>query len=256
MTAIALQEVSMRFGTGARSVVALESANLEIASREIVSIVGPSGCGKTTVLNLVAGFLQPTEGIILVGGRPAGPPASDRTVVFQADAVFPWLSVRKNLEYGPKVQGKPSRSYSARVDHFLDRVGLTSFADAYPKTLSGGMRKRVDLARAYVGDPDILLMDEPFGALDVFTKEAMWRVLSDILMEERKTVVFVTHDIEEAIIIADRVIVMTPRPAQVAADFRVPFEFPRHLELRASPAFQAMRTDITELLRDRIGQRL
>ncbi len=227
MTAVSFSEVSVRFWSPPDAVVALDRTSLDVESNEIVSIVGPSGCGKTTLLNLVAGFLAPTDGSVLLDGVPAGPPSADRAVVFQADAVFPWLTVRQNLEYGPRVRKEPSGAYRDRVDHFMEKVGLTQFADAFPKTLSGGMRKRVDLARAYVSNPKVLLMDEPFGALDVFTKEAMWRVLGDILEDERKTVIFVTHDIEEAIIVADRVVAMTPRPAKVAAEVAVPFPFPQ-----------------------------
>lgn len=248
MTSVSLSEVSVRFPSPSGPVVALAEISLDVESNEIVSIVGPSGCGKTTLLNLVAGFLAPSSGSVLLDGVPPGPPSADRAVVFQADAVFPWLTVRQNLEYGPKVRRMPAATYRGRVDHFLERVGLTQFADAYPKTLSGGMRKRVDLARAYVSDPKVLLMDEPFGALDIFTKEAMWHVLGDILEEERKTVIFVTHDIEEAIIVADRVVAMTPRPAKVAAEVAVPFPFPRPIELRSSPEFQAMRQELSGIL--------
>lgn len=253
MTAVSLSQVSVRFTSSSGSVAALDDTTLNIDSNEIVSVVGPSGCGKTTLLNLVAGFLAPTTGSVLLDGVPSGPPSADRAVVFQADAVFPWLTVRQNLEYGPRVRGLKSAAYRDRVDHFLDKVGLTQFAEAFPKTLSGGMRKRVDLARAYVSDPKVLLMDEPFGALDVFTKEAMWRVLGDILEEERKTVIFVTHDIEEAIIVADRVVAMTPRPAKVAAEVPVPFPFPRPLELRSVPEFQSMRQELSAMLAEQVA---
>jgi NitT/TauT family transport system ATP-binding protein len=252
VTAVSLSEVSVRFSSSSGSVVALERTSLDVESNEIVSVVGPSGCGKTTLLNLVAGFLAPTAGSVLLDGVPSGPPSADRAVVFQADAVFPWLTVRQNLEYGPRVRGLRSEAYRDRVDHFLEKVGLTQFAEAFPKTLSGGMRKRVDLARAYVSNPKVLLMDEPFGALDVFTKEAMWRVLGDILEEERKTVIFVTHDIEEAIIVSDRVVAMTPRPAKVAAEVPVPFPFPRPLELRSSPEFQGMRQRLSAILAEQV----
>jgi NitT/TauT family transport system ATP-binding protein len=253
MTTVSLSAVSVRFPASPAPILALDETSLDVASNEIVAVVGPSGCGKTTLLNLVAGFLSPTDGSVLLDGAVAGPPSADRAVVFQADAVFPWLTVRKNLEYGPRVRGEASATYRDRVDHFLSKVGLTQFADAFPKTLSGGMRKRVDLARAYVSDPKVLLMDEPFGALDIFTKETMWRVLGDILEEERKTVIFVTHDIEEAIMVADRVVAMTPRPAKVAAEVPVPFPFPRHLELRSSREFQDMRQRLAAILADQVA---
>lgn len=248
MTTVSLSEVSVHFWSASGDVVALHEASLDVAAHEIVAVVGPSGCGKTTLLNLVAGFLAPTDGRVLLDGVPVGPPSAERAVVFQSDAVFPWLTVRQNLEYGPRVRGASPESYRGRVHHFLERVGLVQFADAYPKTLSGGMKKRVDIARAYVSNPQVLLMDEPFGALDIFTKESMWRVLGELLEEERKTVIFVTHDIEEAIFVADRVVAMTPRPARVAAEVNVPFPFPRDIQIRASAEFQQMRQELSALL--------
>lgn len=244
MTPIALRSVTKVFPRGNDSVVALEQTNLEIDPGEILCVVGPSGCGKTTVLNLIAGFIEPTAGEVLIGGQPAGPPDARRAVVFQQDAVFPWLTVRRNIEYGPRMQGLRTADAAARVEHFMDIVGLSDFADAFPKQLSGGMRKRVDLARAYVSNPQVLLMDEPFGALDVFTREAMWLALRRVLSEDPKTVFFVTHDIEEAIFVGDRIVVMTPRPAKVRADITVPFPRDRELDIRASNEFQALRLEI------------
>jgi NitT/TauT family transport system ATP-binding protein len=245
---IQVKDVEKCFHRRRSEVVALTQANLEIESKEIVSVVGPSGCGKTTLLNLIAGFDTPTGGEILKNGRAVNCPGADRAVVFQADAVFPWLTVRDNLSYGPRMRGARKREWGPKVEHFLRIVGLVEFANAYPKELSGGMRKRVDVARAYVSDPEILLLDEPFGALDVFTKEAMQRSLLDIWSEVPKTVLFITHDIEEAIFIGDRVVVMTPRPGRVAAEFPVEFGRPRTVELRAEPAFQQLRLKIGALL--------
>jgi NitT/TauT family transport system ATP-binding protein len=248
MPEIKITDVEKRFRRGRTETIALAQTDLEIESKEIVSVVGPSGCGKTTLLNLVAGFDVPTGGEILKNGRGVSGPGADRAVVFQADAVFPWLTVRDNLSYGPRMRGTPKRDWGPRVEHFLRLVGLDDFAKAYPKELSGGMRKRVDLARAYVSDPEVLLLDEPFGALDVFTKEAMQQALLGIWAEVPKTVLFITHDIEEAIFIGDRVIVMTPRPGRVAAEFAVKFSRPRTIELRAEPAFQQLRLKIGALL--------
>jgi NitT/TauT family transport system ATP-binding protein len=238
----------MIFGSGENAVYALKDANLEVKSGEFVSLVGPSGCGKTTALNLVAGFLSASKGVVRIGDHVAGPPDGRRVVVFQDDAVFPWLTVRKNLEYGPRVQGKAASSYRQTVEKYLALVGLEQFGDAYPKNLSGGMRKRVDLARAYVSDPEVMLMDEPFGALDIFTKESMWEILTTFRRESRKTVIFVTHDIEEAIMVSDRVIVMSPRPARITAEVEIPFAFPRHLDARNQPEFQALRQEIVRIL--------
>jgi NitT/TauT family transport system ATP-binding protein len=248
VTAIAIRAVEKRFRTRGGEVVALSQTDLEIEPHEIVSIVGPSGCGKTTLLNMVAGFAEPTRGEVLADGRPVTGPGADRAVVFQADAVFPWLTVRDNLSYGPRIRGVPRSEWAPRVDRFLTTVDLVDFADAYPKQLSGGMRKRVDLARAYANDPEVLLLDEPFGALDVFTKEAMQQSLLAIWEEVPKTVLFVTHDIEEAIFVGDRVIVMSPRPGRVTADVEVPFERPRTIEVRADPAFQQLRLRIAAIL--------
>ncbi len=248
-SAISVVDVTKRFSSGGgREVVALDRTGLDIESLQIVSLVGPSGCGKTTLLNLIAGFTLPSSGQVLVNGRVIDSPGPDRAVVFQADAVFPWLSVRDNLRYGPRIRGVARADYEPRVEHFLGLVGLREFATAYPKQLSGGMRKRVDLARAYVNDPDVLLLDEPFGALDAFTKEAMQRALVQIAAQEPKTIVFVTHDIEEALFVADRVFVMTPRPGRVSADIAVPFGRPRTMELRAEPEFQQLRLRITGML--------
>ena len=202
MGQITVSHVSKMFRTARKTTIALNETDLTIKDKETVCIVGPSGCGKTTLLNLIAGFISPTSGAIEVDGRRVTGPSAQRAVVFQSDAVFPWLTVRQNVAFGPKVQGKRPGS-GERVDRFLDLVGLQDFAAAFPKELSGGMRKRVDLARAYASGPDVLLLDEPFGALDLFTKEAMWLALKQIAAAEPKTVVFVTHDIEEALFLGD-----------------------------------------------------
>jgi ABC-type nitrate/sulfonate/bicarbonate transport system ATPase subunit len=249
VTAISVRGVSKRFSRrGVEDVLALSAIDLDVAPLQTVAIVGPSGCGKSTLLNLIAGFASPSEGSIAVNGRPVTGPAADRAVVFQGDAVFPWLSVRRNLTYGPRMRGVPAREYEPRVQRFLQVVGLAGFADAYPKELSGGMRKRVDLARAWINEPDVLLLDEPFGALDVLTKEAMQQALLAIVAEEPKTTLLITHDIEEAVYVADRVIAMSPRPGRLIAELPVPFARPRTPELRADPQFQQLRMRILGLL--------
>lgn len=250
MSAITVTAASKTFGSNRRSVRALSATELRVDSGEIVCVVGPSGCGKTTLLNLIAGFEAPTSGVIEVDGREVAGPSADRAVVFQSDAVFPWLTVRGNVSYGPRVRGVAERDWQPRVDGILERVGLAEFAKAFPKELSGGMRKRVDLARAYVNNPGVLLLDEPFGALDVFTREAMWQLLVSVWEDEPKTILFVTHDIEEALLLGDRVVVMTPRPAKVKEIVDVPFARPRDLDLRTAPEFQELRTQVTRLLRE------
>jgi len=247
---IVVDHVAKVFATARKRTVALNQTDLTIAADETVCIVGPSGCGKTTLLNLIAGFISPTEGTIRVGGREVTRPGADRAVVFQADAVFPWLSVANNVAYGMRVQGMGATERRARVEHYLELVGLADFRTAFPKELSGGMRKRVDLARAYASGPGVLLLDEPFGALDLFTKEAMWLALAGVVAAEPKTIVFVTHDIEEALFLGDRVVVMTPRPARVHSIVEVPFGPDRDLDLKASPEFQSLRTAIAHTLRE------
>jgi NitT/TauT family transport system ATP-binding protein len=250
MGQITVSAVSKRFETARKTTVALNDTDLTIADKETVCVVGPSGCGKTTLLNLIAGFMLPSSGSITVDDSPVTGPSAERAVVFQSDAVFPWLTVRDNVAFGPRVQRRPALERAERVERFLDLVGLADFAPAFPKELSGGMRKRVDLARAYASDPDVLLLDEPFGALDLFTKEAMWLALKRVAAAEPKTIVFVTHDIEEALFLGDRVIVMTPRPARVHSIIDVPFGAERALDLRADPAFQALRMEIAHSLRE------
>jgi NitT/TauT family transport system ATP-binding protein len=249
MTAIAVEGVTKRF-TGRRGdeVVALDRIDMDVKPLETVAVVGPSGCGKSTLLNLIAGFAEPTEGRVAVDGRDVRGPGADRAVVFQGDAVFPWATVRDNVTYGPRMRRIPSADYGPRADRFLRLVGLEGFEHAYPKELSGGMRKRVDLARAWTNEPQVLLLDEPFGALDVLTKEAMQLALVSIVADEPKTTVLITHDIEEAVFVADRVVAMTPRPGRIVAEVRVPFPRPRVPELRADPEFQRLRMEILGLL--------
>ncbi len=249
MTAVAVRGVTKRFATrhGAE-VVALRGVDLQIEALETVAVVGPSGCGKSTLLNLVAGFARPSAGDVLVGGTAVKGPGADRAVVFQGDAVFPWLTVRGNVTYGPRIRGVRREEQERRAERFMRLVGLEGFEDAYPKELSGGMRKRVDLARAWTNEPQVLILDEPFGALDVLTKEAMQHALLSIVAEEPKTTLLITHDIEEAVFVADRVVAMSPRPGRIAAEIAVPFGRPRRPELRADPEFQRLRMKILGLL--------
>jgi len=250
MGVIDITHVSKQFQSRHSSILALSETNLRIEDLEIVCVVGPSGCGKTTLLNLIAGFLEPTSGSVLVDGEAVRGPDASRSVVFQSDAVFPWLSVRRNVEYGLRLRQVDSHTREERVRRYLDLVDLSSFADAFPKELSGGMRKRVDIARAYASGPEVLLLDEPFGVLDIFTKEAMWLALHAVNAAEPRTIVFVTHDIEEALFIGDRVVVMTPRPARVHEEIRVPFGKDRDLDIRGGAAFQEMRLHISHTLRE------
>ncbi|MDO5657446.1 MAG: ABC transporter ATP-binding protein [Paracoccus sp. (in: a-proteobacteria)] len=240
MPEISFRDVTMRFG----DLLALDRLNLEIADGEFVTVVGPSGCGKSTAMNIAAGLLQPTSGDIRVGGRPVAGPGPERGVIFQQYALFPWLTVRQNVEFGLRIAGK-SRTERRKVsDHYLSLVGLQDFADALPKTLSGGMKQRCAIARAYAAAPEILLMDEPFGALDALTRVHMQDQLLDTWSRERRTVMFITHDVDEAVYLANRVIVMAARPGRLDQIIPVDLPYPRNETLRLSPAFAEIRNRV------------
>lgn len=248
MANIELREISKVFTTEVAPFVAVRDLSLEVSDKELVSLIGPSGCGKTTILNVIAGFLEPTSGEIRIDGGRIKDRESVCGVVFQADSVFPWMSVRKNIGYGLAVQGMPKKERENVVEKYLHLVGLTNFADDWPRKLSGGMKKRVDLARAYAANPEILLLDEPFGSLDVLTKESMQMLLLRIWQAEKKTIVLVSHDIEEAIFLSHRVVVMTPSPGTINRTFDIPFEMPRDPSLKLSLEFLELRRQIVEAL--------
>jgi NitT/TauT family transport system ATP-binding protein len=224
---------------GAEPIRVLEGVDFQVRAGEFVCIVGPSGCGKSTLLNIVAGFLPPTSGGVLVEGVAVHGPDARRIFVFQENGVFPWLTVRDNIGFG--LSRRPAPEREKIVAHYVDMVGLKGFENAYPRELSGGMKQRVEIARALAAGPDLIYMDEPFGALDFFTRLKMRADLIRIWQEERKTILFVTHDIEEAVQLADRVVVMTPRPGTVR-DI-VPVDLPRPRDLD-SPGYLATRDRI------------
>jgi NitT/TauT family transport system ATP-binding protein len=230
--------------------VALRDINMSIDHRRFVAVVGSSGCGKSTLLRIISGLVSPTQGRVMHRGSEVRAPHHSRGFVFQADAVFPWLTVRDNLEFGLRSRGVRRAERRSIADHWCEVVGLTDFAGAYPKELSGGMRKRVDLARVYANDPDVLLMDEPFGALDAQTKERMQGELLGIWEQSRKTVAFVTHDVDEAVFLADDVVVMSSRPGQIAARIPIDLPRPRTEETRVSDQFSEYRRTIRQMLRD------
>lgn len=239
-----------RSDDGRNDVVAIEGLDLEVSKGELVSIVGPSGCGKTTVLRMVAGLEEPTSGQILLDGVEVKGPGSDRGMVFQEFALFPWRTVRANVEFGLEICGTPKEERRRRVDRYLEVVGLERFADARVHELSGGMKQRVGIARAMVNNPDILLMDEPFGALDAQTRNIMQRELLRILDKSAKTILFVTHSVDEALYLSDRIILMTKRPGKIKTIIKVPWERPRD---RASPEFAALRkTILSELEKENV----
>ncbi|RVU38829.1 ABC transporter ATP-binding protein [Hwanghaeella grinnelliae] len=247
---IVIDDVHLRYGTGPSSVLALDGISFDVKPNEFCVIVGPSGCGKSSLLYLVAGLETKTAGTITVNGKPVSDPGPERGMVFQAYTLFPWLTVAKNVEYGPKRKGYPAAERKDIVDHFLAEVGLSKFADHYPSQLSGGMKQRVAIARALANDPMVLLMDEPFGALDSQTRHTMQGLLLRVWEHSKKTVLFVTHDIEEAILLADRVLVMSGRPGQIKKEITINFDRPRNMDLVLEPDFISTKREILELLKD------
>lgn len=234
---------------GARYEV-IRNLSFEVKDNEFVCIIGPSGCGKSTLLKMIAGFEKPTSGEILDKGKAINGINYERAMVFQEDAVFPWLSVYDNVGYGLKVRRVGEKIRKECVKRYIEAVGLCGFEHSYPKELSGGMKKRVDLARVLANDPRILLMDEPFGALDAMTKEMMQEELVEIWEGSRKTIVFVTHDIEEALFLADRIVVVQHiKNGGEAELIEVSFARPRTVELKEDPEFQKARRRIIELLK-------
>ncbi len=232
---IEIAEVSQLFATrDGQPSWALRDVSLQVPAGEFTCLLGPSGCGKTTLLQLVAGFMQPTEGRILVDGRPVGPPGPDRGVVFQEYALFAWMTARQNIEFGLRMQGLARAARRARSDEALERVGLTRVADRYPHELSGGMRQRVAVARALVNRPRVLLMDEPFAAVDAMTRATLQQDLLKLWQEVGVTVLFVTHNIDEAVFLAQRVVVMGAHPGSVRSALVLDTPYPRD---RASTAF-------------------
>lgn len=228
------------------TVRALDEINLEVQKGEVICILGPSGCGKSTLLNIVAGFLPPSGGEVRVDGRPVIEPGPDRGFVFQEFALFPWRTVLENIEFGPVLKGMEKADRHARARDLIQRIHLTGFEDKFPFELSGGMKQRVGIARALANDPEVLLMDEPFGALDAQTRRVMQEELLKLLGETKKTVLFVTHAIDEAIVLADRVVIMTARPGQVKALLGVDLPRPRE---RTSPEFNELYRMMDDLIR-------
>jgi NitT/TauT family transport system ATP-binding protein len=250
-TKIAFRGVSKGFDhkRGGSPVLAVDDVSLEIADKAFVCLVGPSGCGKSTLLNLLAGFEFPDAGQVLLGGVAVTAPGPDRGMVFQENALFPWLTVIGNVCYGPQRRGLRAAEYLPAARAILQQVGLSRFVDSYPDELSGGMRQRVAIARALVNKPSVLLLDEPFGALDAQTRSLMQEMLLRVWEKEHRTVLFVTHDVEEAIFMADRVVVMSRRPGRILEDISVGLPRPREYEVTTTPEFSAIKRSVLHLVR-------
>jgi NitT/TauT family transport system ATP-binding protein len=229
---------------GQAAFTALEGLSLDIEDGEFITVVGPSGCGKSTAMNIAAGLTPPSSGQVLVDNVTVKGPGPERGVIFQQYALFPWLTVRENVEFGLKVSGHAKAERRMIADHFIGLVGLSDFADALPKTLSGGMKQRCAIARAYAVNPKILLMDEPFGALDALTRVQLQDQLLAMWSQERRTVMFITHDVDEAVYLASRVVVMAARPGRLHKVVDVALPYPRTEEMRLSAEFSELRNEV------------
>ncbi|GAA2205399.1 ABC transporter ATP-binding protein [Nonomuraea monospora] len=241
---ISFRDVVKTYPMKGDTFTALDRVSLDIADREFVTVVGPSGCGKSTLMSMAAGLVEPTSGEVLVDGAPVVGPGPDRGVIFQQYALFPWLTVRKNVEFGLKLMELPAEERRRRAERAIELVGLADFADALPKTLSGGMKQRCAIARAYAVDPQVLLMDEPFGALDALTRVQLQDQLLDTWSKDQRTVMFITHDVDEAVYLARRVIVMAARPGRLHRVIDVDLPYPRTEEMRLSPEFGDIRNEV------------
>lgn len=244
MAKISIQDVRKTFQLKNEEFVALDRVNLDIADNEFVTVVGPSGCGKSTLMNILGGLERVSGGCAIVDDKIVSAPGPDRGVIFQQYALFPWLTVRKNVEFGLKVAGVSKRDRAERAEYFIRLVGLEQFADALPKMLSGGMKQRCAIARAYAVNPTILLMDEPFGALDALTRVKLQEQLLETWNREKRTVMFITHDVDEAVFLANRVVVMAARPGRIHKIIDVDLPYPRTEEVRLSPEFGELRNRV------------
>ncbi|PRY93311.1 taurine transport system ATP-binding protein [Hasllibacter halocynthiae] len=255
MSGLTLESISMRFDLPNGShVQALKDVSLDLRSGEMLSVLGPSGCGKTTLLNIVAGFLAPTEGRMVLNGHDIAGPDAERGMVFQQGALFEWMSVRENVEFGPRMRGAPRADRRATADRLLESTGLKDFKDKAIYELSGGMQQRVALARCLANDPDVILMDEPLGALDALTREKMQGLVLRLWKETGKTIVLITHSVEEALLLGERLLVMAPRPGRIHREYRLPFAgmgVEQDLrEVKKHPEFAERREEILSMIWD------
>jgi NitT/TauT family transport system ATP-binding protein len=249
---IAVRGLSKIFSRDGQAVEAIKDFDLTVCEGEFVSIVGPFGCGKSTFLHMLGGFERVDGGDMLIRGRPVTGPGPDRGVVFQEFALYPWRTVLQNITWPLEIQKVPKAERTAIAERLLAQIGLGRFRDHYPAELSGGMKQRVAIARVLAFDPEILLMDEPFGALDAQNRELMQEDLQVLWNATRKTVIFITHDIDEAVYLADRVVVFTARPGRVKAELTIELERPRGIEIKKTPEYARYRNEIWDLLRDEV----
>ncbi|SFE25997.1 NitT/TauT family transport system ATP-binding protein [Paenibacillus algorifonticola] len=245
---IIVDSLSKTYTTKSGSFTALDQVSAHILENEFVTLVGPSGCGKSTMLRVLAGLEEASSGSASIAGRRITGPGADRGVVFQSYTLFPWLSVRDNIEFGLELKGTPKLQRLEVSDKYLELVGLTKFADAYPKQLSGGMKQRVAIARALANSPEMLLMDEPFAALDAQTRSDMQELLMNIQKHEHATILFITHDIDEAIFLSERLYVMKSRPGRIVREIEIPAAMRQNKELRDSEPFIQLKREIVDLL--------
>ena len=247
---VEVRDLAIRFETRKGPIEAVSDVSIHVQPGEFVSLIGPSGCGKSTLLNVVAGFLQPNAGVTLLDGQPIRGPGSDRGVVFQQYSLFPWMTVRKNVEFGLKLKGVSASERETQARTLLGLAGLLSFENHHPDQLSGGMKQRVGIVRALATSPQVLLMDEPFGALDSQTRVVMQEILTNMWQRLRLSVLFITHDIDEAVFLSDRIYVMTARPGRIKSELVVPLPRPRTAEMTSTPQFAAMVRTIKTLIRE------
>ncbi len=245
---IIAQHIDKIYKSGKKSTKAIADVSIDIQDNDFVCVVGPSGCGKSTLLRMLAGLDFPSAGDIIVNDKKITGPGPDRGMVFQTYTLFPWMSVEDNIKFGLKIKKLPKEEQQAITDRYLDIIGLKKFAAAYPKELSGGMKQRVAIARALANQPEVLLMDEPFGALDPHTKSMMQLLMREIWENDHPTVVFITHDIDEAVFLANKIYVMSARPGKVIKEVNVYLPHKRTLELKDSPEFIKIRKEINDLL--------
>ncbi len=241
---VQVKGVRMVFDTRNGEMVALNGVDLDIHENEFICVVGPSGCGKSTLLNIIGGLDVPTEGHVLVDGKEVEGPGPDRGIVFQQYALFPWLTVEKNVKFALEMRGVKGQEADEEAMKYLEKVDLVKFADHYPKELSGGMKQRVAIARAYAANPEVLLMDEPFGALDAQTRTQLQTELLETWEKDRKTCFFITHDVDEAIILAQKVIIMSARPGRIKEMVDIDIPYPRTQETKMSPRFMELKNHI------------